>query len=144
MRNLILGPVALIAGLCALPVAAATGALAAASGSYICAIGDVYECEAVNGCKRVSTDAINLSEFIIVDVDKKQLTEAAIGENGDTEDIEGLSSNDKNIFPLRHAGPGNLERDDIARERRAHRRHLERHFVLRAVRQLHEEVSASK
>ena len=29
MRNLILGPVALIAGLCALPVAAATGALAA-------------------------------------------------------------------------------------------------------------------
>jgi hypothetical protein len=58
MRNLILGPVALIAGLCALPVAAATGALAAASGSYIC----------------------------------------AIGENGETEDIEGLSSNDKNIF----------------------------------------------
>jgi hypothetical protein len=98
MRNLILGPVALIAALCALPVAAATGALAAASGSYICAIGEVYECEAVNGCKRVSTDAINLSEFIIVDVDKKQLTEAAIGENGDTEDIEGLSSNDKNIF----------------------------------------------
>ena len=94
MRNLILGPAALIAGLCALPVAAS----AAASGSYICAIGEVYECEAVNGCKRVSTDTINLSEFIIVDVDKKQLTEAAIGENGDTEDIEGLSSNDKNIF----------------------------------------------
>jgi len=91
MRILILGPVALIAGLCALPVAAATG-------SYICAIGEVYECEAVNGCKRVSTDTINLSEFIVVDVDKKQLTEAAIGENGETEDIEGLSSNDKNIF----------------------------------------------
>jgi hypothetical protein len=94
MRNLILGPAALIAGLCALPVAAS----AAASGSYICAIGEVYECEAVNGCKRVSTDTINLSEFIIVDVDKKQLTEAAIGENGETEDIEGLSSDDKNIF----------------------------------------------
>ena len=94
MRNLILGPVALIAGLCALPVAVS----AAASGSYICAIGEVYECEAVNGCKRASTDAINLSEFIIVDVDKKQLTEAAIGENGETEDIENLSSNDKNIF----------------------------------------------
>jgi len=94
MRNLILGPAALIAGLCALPVAAS----AAASGSYICAIGEVYECEAVNGCKRVSTDTINLSEFIIVDIDKKQLTEAAIGENGETEDIEGLSSDDKNIF----------------------------------------------
>jgi len=91
MRNLILGPVALIAGLCALPVAASAQ-------SYICAVGVVYECEAVIGCKRVSTDTINLSEFIIVDVDKKQLTEAAIGENGETEDIEGLSSNDKNIF----------------------------------------------
>ena len=96
MRNSILGPVALIAGLCALPVAASPPEC-----SYICAIGEVYECEAVNGCKRVSTDTINLSEFIVVDVDKKQLTEAAIGENGETEDIEGLSSNDKDIFLLR-------------------------------------------
>jgi hypothetical protein len=94
MRNSMLRASALVAGLCALPVAAS----AAASGSYICAIGEVYECVAVTGCNRVSTDTINLSEFIIVDVDKKQLTEAAIGENGDTEDIEGLSSNDKNIF----------------------------------------------
>ena len=91
MRNLILGPVALIAGLCALPVAASAE-------SYICAVGEVYECEAVTGCKRVSTDTINLSEFILVDVDKKQLTELAIGENGETEDIEGLSRNDKAIF----------------------------------------------
>jgi hypothetical protein len=90
-RNLILGPVALIAGLCALPVAASAE-------SYICAIGEVYECEGVTGCKRVSTDTINLSEFIIVDIDKKQLTEVAIGENGETEDIEGLSSTDKAIF----------------------------------------------
>jgi hypothetical protein len=76
----------------------ATSALAAASGSYLCAIGEVQECVPVEGCKRVSTDTINLSEFILVDVDKKQMTEAAIGENGETEDIEGLSSNDKNIF----------------------------------------------
>ena len=34
----------------------------------------------------------------MVDVDKKQLTEAAIGENGETEDIEGISSTDKAIF----------------------------------------------
>ena len=86
MRNLILGPAALIAGLCALPVAASAQ-------SYICAIGEVYECEPVTGCKRVSTDTINLSEFIVVDVDKKQLTEAAIGENG-----EGISTTDKAIF----------------------------------------------
>ena len=61
-------------------------------------MGEVYECEAVTGCKRVSTDTINLSEFILVDVDKKQLTELAIGENGETEDIEGISSTDKAIF----------------------------------------------
>lgn len=91
MRNLILGPMALIAGLCALPVAASAE-------SYICAVGEVYECEAVTGCKRVSTDTINLSEFIVVDVDKKQLTEVAIGESGETEDIEGISSTDKAIF----------------------------------------------
>ncbi len=57
MRNSMLRALALVADLCALPVAAC----AAASGSYICAIGEVYECEAVNGCKRVSTDTINLS-----------------------------------------------------------------------------------
>jgi hypothetical protein len=91
MRNLILGPAALIAGLCALPVAASAQ-------SYICAIGEVYECEPVIGCKRVSTDTINLSEFIVVDVDKKQLTEAAIGENGETEDIEGITATDKAVF----------------------------------------------
>jgi hypothetical protein len=97
MRNLILGPLALIAGLCALPVAASV-AHAAASGSYLCAVGEVYECEAVAGCKRVSTDTINLSEFILVDLDKKQMTEVAIGENGESEDVEGISSNDKAIF----------------------------------------------
>ena len=91
MRNSILGPAALIAGLCALPVAASAQ-------SYICAIGEVYECEPVTGCKRVSTDTINLSEYIVVDVDKKQLTEAAIGENGETEDIEGITSTDKAIY----------------------------------------------
>jgi hypothetical protein len=91
MRNLILGPLALIAGLCALPVAASAD-------SYICAVGEVYECEAVTGCRRVSTDTINLSEFIVVDVDKKQMTEVAVGENGETEDIEGLMATDKAIF----------------------------------------------
>jgi hypothetical protein len=91
MRNLILGPLALIAGLCALPVVASAD-------SYICAVGEVYECEAVTGCRRVSTDTINLSEFIVVDVDKKQMTEVAVGENGETEDIEGLMATDKAIF----------------------------------------------
>ena len=91
MRNSTLGLAALIAGLCALPVAASAN-------SYICAVGEVYECEAVTGCKCVSTDTINLSEFIVVDVDKKQLTESAINENGETEDVEGITATDKAIF----------------------------------------------
>ncbi|MGO8842400.1 MAG: hypothetical protein ACLQF1_15100 [Methyloceanibacter sp.] len=83
----------LMASICLVPVAAS-----AASGSYICAINEVYECQAVSGCQRASLDAINLSEFIVLDVDKKQLTSASIGEEGRTEDIEGLTSTDKAIF----------------------------------------------
>src|SRR4029079_17539575 len=72
-------------------------ASAAYAESYICAVGEVYECEAVNGCKRTSTDAINLSEFIVVDTDKKQMTSASLGEKSPTtEDIEGVTTTDKN------------------------------------------------
>jgi hypothetical protein len=83
----------LVASICLFPIAAS-----AASGSYICSIGEVYECQAVDGCKRASTDAINFSEFIVLDIDKKQLTSASMGETPRTEDIEGMSSTDKNIF----------------------------------------------
>ena len=83
----------LIASICLV-----SGTASAASGAYICAIGEVYECQAVDGCKRVSTDAANLSEFIVLDIDKKQLTSASMGETPKTEDIEGISSTDKNIL----------------------------------------------
>jgi hypothetical protein len=83
----------LLASICLAPITASAG-----SGSYICAINEVYECQAVDGCKRASLDAIKLSAFIVLDVDKKQLTGAAIGDAGRTEDIEGLTSTDKNIF----------------------------------------------
>jgi len=83
----------LLASACLVPSAAL-----AASGSYICAISEAYECQTVTGCKRASLDAINLSEFIVLDLDKKQLTSAAIGEAPRMEDIEGLSSTDKLIF----------------------------------------------
>ncbi len=74
MRNSVLGPSVLIAGLCALPVAASAE-------SYICAVSEVYDCAAVEGCKRVSTDAINLAELIVLDTDKKTLTGASMNEN---------------------------------------------------------------
>jgi len=97
MRNSVLGPAALIAGLCALPVAASAE-------SYICAVSEVYECVAVEGCKRVSTDAINLAELIVLDTDKKTLTGASLNETPQSEDIEGLEETEKNIFLHGHQG----------------------------------------
>jgi len=91
MRNSVLGPLALIAGLCALPVAASAE-------SYICAVTQVYECEDVIGCKQVSTDAIHLAELIVLDTDKKTLTGASLNETPQSEDIEGLEVKEKNIF----------------------------------------------
>ena len=37
-------------------------------------------------------------EFIVVDTDKKQMTSASLGEAPRTEDIEGLTMTDKNVF----------------------------------------------
>lgn len=83
----------LLASLVLVPAAAS-----AAGETYLCAIGEIYECQAVNGCRRVSPDAINLSEMVTLDTEKKLLTSAAIGQPPKTEDIEGLNTTDKNIF----------------------------------------------
>lgn len=91
MRNSVLGLTALIAGLCALPVAASAE-------SYICAISEVFECEAVTGCKEVAASTISLAEFIVLDTDKKTLTGAALNKPAQSEDIEGLTVTEKHIF----------------------------------------------
>ncbi len=91
MRNSVLGPTALIAGLCALPVAASAE-------SYICAITEVYECVDVKGCEEVSTDTINLAELMVLDTDKKTLTGTSLNETAQSEEIEGLHVTDKHIF----------------------------------------------
>ena len=91
MRNSIVGPLALIAGLCALPVAASAE-------SYICAITEVYECEDVTGCKEVSTNTVNLAELMVLDTEKKTLTGASLNEKAQSEEIEGLAITDKHIF----------------------------------------------
>jgi hypothetical protein len=83
---------ALLVGLCALAGAAP------AEGSYICAIAEVYECQPVTGCERAAVATINLSEFIVVDTDKKTLTGASLGKPAQTEDAEGVVVTDKNIF----------------------------------------------
>jgi hypothetical protein len=75
-----------------------SAAASAATGSYMCAFTDAYECETVAGCKRASLGAINIPEFIVIDLDKKQLTGASVGDDNRTEDIEGMTSTDKLIF----------------------------------------------
>jgi hypothetical protein len=83
----------LIASACLLPAAAT-----AATGAYMCAFSDAYECETVTGCKRASLHDINIPEFIVIDLDKKQLTGASLTDQHRTEDIEGMTSNDKHIY----------------------------------------------
>ncbi len=83
----------LIASACLLSAAAS-----AATGAYMCAFTDVYECETVTGCKRASLHDINIPEFVVVDLDKKQLTGASLTDEHRTEDIEGMTSTDKLIF----------------------------------------------
>lgn len=73
-----------------------SGAFAAET--YVCAIGEAYECLTVTGCKRVALRDVNMSAVIALDIDKKQLSSAALGEPSRTEDIEGLSKTDKAIF----------------------------------------------
>jgi hypothetical protein len=70
----------------------------AAASSYLCAISEVYECAAADGCERADLKDINLSAFITVDVDKKQLSSAGVGEALRTEDIEGVAMTDKAVF----------------------------------------------
>lgn len=92
MRNILSAASLLLLGGLALAPATASAA------SYICAINEVYECEAVTGCHRVPAEAINLSELVVLDTDKKLLTSIGIGEDAKSEDIEGLNATDKNIL----------------------------------------------
>ncbi len=70
----------------------------AGAGSQICAISEVYECLALEGCKRVPLKLVNLSAFMTLDVDKKTLTSATPGEAERSEDVEGLTVTDKAIY----------------------------------------------
>jgi hypothetical protein len=77
-----------------LAISLAPTASYAAASVYICALQAVYECHAVGDCKEANIDAVNLSDFIILDVDKKQLTSSGMGGPTRTEDI----ITDKAIF----------------------------------------------
>ncbi len=49
--------------------------------AYLCAINEVYECVAVAGCSRISLDDANLAGVMLIDVEKKQLSSAPLGED---------------------------------------------------------------
>ena len=58
------------AGLGLICLLAAPATVSAASGTYMCAFTDIYECEPVKGCKRVSHDFANLAPVFKFDFDK--------------------------------------------------------------------------
>ncbi len=91
MRNSIVKACLLVASVCAAP------AMASAD-SYICAIGEVFECAPVIGCKRAALRDVNIATFMLLDLEKKQLTSGGIGRDERTEDVEGLKVTEKAIF----------------------------------------------
>jgi hypothetical protein len=85
-------------GCLGLAVLCVTSATSYAEKSYLCAVNEVYECAAVTGCSRVSLKDANLAGVMLLDVEKKQLTSAPIGEDPRTDDIEGLTVTDDAIL----------------------------------------------
>ena len=76
--------------------------------SYVCAINEVYECVTVTGCSRISLEDANVAGIMVIDLEKKQLRSAPIGDEPRTDDIEGMAVTDKAI--LLH-GTGKRETD---------------------------------
>ena len=76
---------AFLAFLCIAPTAAH------AEKSYLCAINEVYECVPVTGCSRISVQDAKLTGIMLIDVEKKTLSVAALGEEPNTDDIDGVT-----------------------------------------------------
>jgi len=55
----------------------------------------VYECVAVSGCSRISVEDANLTGIKLIDVEKKQLRTAPLGEEHRADDIENVAVTDK-------------------------------------------------
>jgi hypothetical protein len=66
--------------------------------AYLCAINEVYECVAVAGCSRISLDDANLAGVMLIDVEKKQLSSAPLGQDPSTDAIDSVTVNDDAIL----------------------------------------------
>jgi hypothetical protein len=62
------------AGLGLLCLITMPAAASAASGTFMCAFTDIFECVDVAGCKRVPHDYVNLPPVLKLDFDKKVMT----------------------------------------------------------------------
>lgn len=83
MRSVILK-----AGLGLLCLFAAPASVSAASGTFMCAFTDIFECVDVEGCKRVSNDDVNLAPVLKLDFDKKVMTSDDLEEDPTDIDIK--------------------------------------------------------
>ena len=66
--------------------------------AYLCAINEVYECVAVAGCSRISLDDANLAGVMLIDVEKKQLSSAPLGQDQTTDAIDSVTIADDAIL----------------------------------------------
>ena len=73
-------------------------AMGFAENSYLCAINEVYECVAVTGCSRISLDDANLAGVMLIDVEKKQLSSAPLGQDPSTDAIDSVTVTDGAIL----------------------------------------------
>ena len=71
---------------------------ALAEQAYLCAINEVYECVAVAGCSRISLEDANLAGVMLIDVEKKQLSSAPLGQDPTTEAIDSVTVADDAIL----------------------------------------------
>ena len=60
--------------------------------------GCYLECVAVSGCSRISVEDANLTGIKLIDVEKKQLRTAPLGEEHRADDIENVAVTDKAIL----------------------------------------------
>jgi hypothetical protein len=63
---------------CILPVSAIAGNFDG-SRTLLCALIELYECASNEGCERTTAEAVNLPQFLTINVEKKQISGATAG-----------------------------------------------------------------
>ena len=58
----------------------------------------MYECVAVTGCSRISLEDANLAGVMLIDVEKKQLSSAPLGQDPTTDAIDSVTVSDDAVL----------------------------------------------